>query len=183
MSGKILTLFGGLESAILRLVAAASLSYAWSMRYIPTHCEACSRTALVGSDTIVSGFASCAQCGARARALPGESYAPEDLSLFEELRGVLEQAKLSPTSASALRGELGSRSALDPGRGIKRLSQVVPALGLLELVVPGRPAAMRKAEGMLATLLDGLSRARSRSGTMSAVSNGESDGGGGSATG
>ncbi len=141
------------------------------MRFIPTHCEACSRTALIRADAIVNGCVSCSECGGRTRTLPGESYAEEDVALFEELRTVLEQAKISPQGAAALRGELSGRTSLEAGRGLKRLAQVVPALGLIELIVPGRPAALRKAEGMLATLLDGLARARSRSGTMSAVSN------------
>jgi len=146
------------------------------MRFIPTQCEACSRTALVRQDAIVNGSASCGDCGGRARTVPGESYAAEDVSLFEELRSVLEQANISPSNAAALRGELGGRTSHDAGRGLKRLAQVVPALGLLELIVPGRPATLRKAEGMLATLLDGLSRTRTRSGTMSAVSGGAADG-------
>jgi len=146
------------------------------MRFIPTHCEACSRTALARQDSIVNGSAPCPDCGARARTLPGESYAAEDVSLFEELRSVLAQAQISPTNAAALRAELAGRTSLDAGRGMRRLSHLVPALGLLELIVPGRPATLRKAEGMLATLLDGLARARTRSGTMSAVSDDSSDG-------
>ena len=128
------------------------------------------RTALVRQDAIVNGQARCEKCGGRALTLPGESYAAEDVALFEELRSLLMQANVSPTNAAALRGELAGRTAAEPGRGLKRLTQLVPALGLLELIVPGRPAVLRKAEGMLATLLDGLARTRTRSGTMSAVS-------------
>jgi hypothetical protein len=111
--------------------------------------------------------------------LPGESYAAEDVALFEELRSVLTQANISPPNAAALRGELAGRTSAEPGRGLKRLAQLVPALGLLELIVPGRPSALRKAEGMLATLLDGVARSRTRSGTMSAVSNGGQERGNG----
>jgi hypothetical protein len=149
------------------------------MRFIPTHCEACTRTALVRDDAFINGQAACAQCGHRTLPLPGESYAAEDIALFEELRSVLEQANISPAKADALRGELGGRTLGEPGRGLKRLTQLVPALGLLELVVPGRLGAQRKAEGMLATLLDGLARGRTRSGTMSAVSGSDPERGNG----
>lgn len=149
------------------------------MRFIPTHCEACTRTALVRQDAILNGQAVCAQCGNRTLPLPGESYAAEDVALFEELRSMLEQTKISAPNAAALRGELAARASIEPGRGLKRLIQLVPALGLLELIVPARPVALRKAEGMLATLLDGLARARTRSGTMSAVSGDEHERGNG----
>jgi hypothetical protein len=140
------------------------------MRLIPTHCNACARTALVPGDAIVNGHASCSSCGGRARTLPGESYATEDAPLFEELRTAIEHAAISPANAAVLAVELTVRNNSEPGRGLKRLIQLVPALGMLELVVPGRSAsAVRKAEGMLAALLDGLSSSRARSGTMAAV--------------
>ena len=118
----------------------------------------------------MNGHAHCSACGGRARTLPGESYAAEDASLFDELRTALQHAAISPANAALLAAELDVRNSSEPGRALKRLTQVVPALGLLEVVVPGRPAALRKAEGMLATLLDGLSSGRTRSGTMAAVS-------------
>jgi hypothetical protein len=139
------------------------------MRLIPTHCDACSRTALVGDSAIANGHALCVDCGARARTLPGESYGPEDVALFEELRTALAHAKITPANAALLATELEARARSEPGRGFKRLLQLVPALGLLEVVVPTRPATLRKAEGMLAALLTGLSSVRTRSGTMAAV--------------
>jgi hypothetical protein len=139
------------------------------MRLIPTHCDTCSRTELIAGEAIVNGHASCSACGGRARTLPGESYAAEDAALFEELRAALEQAAISPTNAAILAVELEARNNSQAGRGLKRLAQLIPALGVLELVVPGKPATIRKAEGMLATLLDGLSSRRTRSGTMAAV--------------
>jgi hypothetical protein len=42
----------------------------------------------------------------------------------------------------------------------------VPALGILELIVLNQPGALRKAEGMLAVLLDALARGRRNSGFM-----------------
>jgi hypothetical protein len=126
---------------------------------------------LVPGDAIVNGHVNCSSCGARARTLPGESYTAEDASLFEELRSALEHAAISPANAAILAVELTVRNNSEPGRALKRLIQLVPALGLLELVVPGRSAiTVRKAEGMLAALLDGLSSSRTRSGTMAAVS-------------
>ena len=139
------------------------------MRFIPTHCEACTRTTLVRQDAIIDGEAACTRCGGRTLPMPGESYIAEDVALFEELQSVLAQANISPGNAAVLCGELAGRTAAEPGRGLKRLTRRIPALGLLDLIVPARPAALRKAEGMLATLLDGLARGRTRSGTMSAV--------------
>jgi hypothetical protein len=139
------------------------------MRLIPTHCERCSRSALIGADAIVNGETTCADCGGRARSLPGESYADEDVALFKELDAALRDAGISASNAAQLAAELEVRSFGVPGRGLKRLAQVLPSLGILELIVTNQPAIMRKAEGMLATLFDAISSDHRPSGMIPAV--------------
>jgi hypothetical protein len=139
------------------------------MRLIPTHCQTCSRTALAEASSITEGMAVCAECGGPARSLPGESYNAGDETLFNELGATLREAGISPVNACQLSGELEIRKYGQPGRALKRLVQILPSLGLLELIVANRPAAMRKAEGMLATLLEAIAAGRSQSGIMPAV--------------
>ena len=139
------------------------------MRLIPTHCEGCSRCSLVEANAITNGVANCLECGGHARSLPGESYAPEDKTLFSELGATLREAGVSPLNASQLAVELEVRNYGAPGRGLRRLVQVLPSLGILELIVANQPGPMRKAEGMLATLLDALANSRPKSGTMPVV--------------
>src|SRR3954466_10999569 len=110
------------------------------MRLIPTHCEACMRSALVSDSALINGAVTCAECGARARALPGESYAEGDAVLFNDLVAMLREASITPANAAQLAAELESRSYDDPGRGLRRLAQVLPSLGILELIVAHRPA-------------------------------------------
>jgi hypothetical protein len=138
------------------------------MRFIPTHCEVCSLAALVPASSINHGVARCSACGAPARPLPGESYAAEDATLFNELAAALREAALTPLSAAQLSIELEGRDLIAPGRGLRRLAQVLPSLEVLELVVPDRPGPLRKAEGMLAALLDVIARGRAQSGMVPA---------------
>jgi len=98
--------------------------------------------------------------------LPGESYGAEDDTLFRELGAALQEAAITPQGASALATQLESRHYEAPGRALRRLAQSVPALGILELIVLNQPGALRKAEGMLAVLLDALARGRRNSGFM-----------------
>jgi len=139
------------------------------MRLIPVHCDSCVRSALVSESATVDGQATCSACGGRARALPGESYAQDDTLLFDDLVAMLRDAGITPLNAGQLAVELEGRSYTDPGRGLRRLAQVLPSLGILELIVARNPASMRKAEGMLALLLNALANGRSHSGFMAAV--------------
>jgi hypothetical protein len=132
------------------------------MRLIPTYCESCRRSALVGSDAIASGVAVCPDCGASSRTLPGESYAPEDAKLYKRLETALRDAELSPLNAAQLAVELEGRSRA-PGQGLKRIAQLLPSLSILELIVSNEPVMMRRAEGMLATLLDATASSRTSS--------------------
>ncbi|HXK17869.1 MAG TPA: hypothetical protein VNG33_08705 [Polyangiaceae bacterium] len=139
------------------------------MRLIPIHCDSCLRSALVNQDAVTDGLAACADCGGRARVLPGESYAQEDATLFDDLVAMLRDAGITPLNAAQLAGELQERSYTDPGRGLRRLGQLLPSLGIWELIVASNPASLRKAEGMLALVLNALANGRSRSGFIAAV--------------
>jgi hypothetical protein len=139
------------------------------MRLIPIHCESCVRTSLVSDSALANGTVACAECGGRARALPGESYAEADAALFNELVAMLREAGITPVNAAQLVVELEARSHDDPGRGLRRLAQVLPSLGILELIVAHNPTSMRKAEGMLALLLDALANGRRQSGFLPAA--------------
>jgi hypothetical protein len=127
------------------------------------------RAALVSENAIANGVIACSQCGARARALPGESYAEADATLFNDLVAMLQEAGITPANAAQLAVELDGRSYDDPGRGLRRLAQVLPSLGILELIVAHRPSSMRKAESILAMLLNALARGRSQSGFLPTV--------------
>ena len=139
-----------------RIVRPLAQPYSCGMRLIPTHCQSCYRAALVPASAIDSnGESSCRQCGTKTRVLPGQSYAPEDAQLFDSLQAVLHEAQLTPLNASQLHGELEGRVG-QPGLALERLIRALPSLATLELVVSNEPSALRKAEGMLVTLLDAL---------------------------
>jgi hypothetical protein len=99
-------------------------------------------------------MAKCAECGGTMRALPGETYGEEDIPLFDDLRAALDEVGLTPQHAAGLMAQLEIRRTQPPGHGLRQLAQVLPSLGILELIVANRTATLRKAESMLATLLD-----------------------------
>lgn len=138
------------------------------MRLIPTYCETCERCALLSAEAFVDSGALCPTCAGLARPLPGESYGTQDAALFKDLESSLREAQLTPTSAAQLATELDGRSA-HPGRGLKRIAKLLPSLSILELIVGNDPATIRKAEGMLVTLLDANAARRSHSGEMLAL--------------
>jgi len=119
---------------------------------------------------MTSGAIACPDCGGVAHALPGESYAEGDVSLFDDLVAMLRESDITPSNAALLAQELEGRSYTDPGRSLRRLEQLLPSLGILELLVAHRPASMRKAEGILSLLLHALADGRSQSGFMPAAS-------------
>lgn len=137
------------------------------MWFIPTYCDTCARVALLASDAIIGGMSRCDECGAPSRSLPGESYVEDDITLFDDLRSALNEAGVTQINAGGLLAQLEIRTPERPGRGLRRLAQVVPSLGILELIVVNQPGALRKAEGMLATLLGALSSGRRVSGMIS----------------
>lgn len=96
--------------------------------------------------------------------LPGESYGPQDQPLFAELEATVAEAGLTPLRAIQLAVALDSRNTV-PGTGLKQLAQLLPSSSILELIVMNEPLAMRKAEGMLVTLLEASAAGRSKSDT------------------
>jgi hypothetical protein len=137
------------------------------MWFIPTYCDSCARVALVASEAIVGGMARCDECGGRSRSLPGESYVEGDIALFNDLRAALSEAGVTQANAAGLAAQLQVRNTEQPGVGLRRLAHLVPALGILELIVVNQPGALRKAEGMLATLLGAVASGRRPSGWIS----------------
>jgi len=139
-----------------------------AMRVLPTHCDSCARSALVPEANILDGSATCPECGGPTRTLPGEAYAPEDAALFEQLESALRDSGVGALDASHLAAQLDLRDRALPGSGLARLIAEHSSLALLEVVVPREPAALRKAEGMLAALLKAHASHRSRSGFVTA---------------
>jgi hypothetical protein len=135
------------------------------MRLIPIHCEACARAALVDGRAIRQGVAVCGECGGTSHTLPGESYGLQDAALFDDLAAALRDAQPTPLNAVQLQSELAARNTA-PGRGLKRIAKLLPSLAILELIVSNDPLVMRKAEGMLATLLEAIAASRSSSGVI-----------------
>jgi len=118
--------------------------------------------ALVDAELVEEGYGRCARCGGTARVLPGESYGAQDQPLFAELEATVAEAALTPLRAIQLAVALDNRNTL-PGTGLKQLAQLLPSSSILELIVMNEPSAMRKAEGMLATLLEAIAAGRSKS--------------------
>jgi hypothetical protein len=119
---------------------------------------------LVAESAILSGSATCSECGGPTRTLPGEAYAPEDAALFEPLESALRDSGIGALDAAQLAAHLDLRDRTLPGSGLARLIAEHSSLALLEVVVPREPALLRKAEGMLAVLLKAHASHRSRSG-------------------
>ncbi len=126
------------------------------------------RAALVEAELVDEGQARCEGCGATARVLPGESYADRDQPLFNDLELTLREAGLTPLNAIQLAVSLDNRN-VQPGLGLKRIAQLLPSASILELLTANEPAAMRKAEGILVTLLEAIATGRSKSGMIAAI--------------
>jgi hypothetical protein len=136
------------------------------MRLIPTHCKACGRFLLMKQSELQFGETICAQCGARAFALPGESYAESDRSLFDGFADTLREAGIDAAKATQLLRELeGGRKGRSSG-GILELAQVQPSLGNLEVIALQHPR--RKADGVLLLLLSAIANRRTQSGFLRA---------------
>lgn len=128
------------------------------MRFIPTHCDRCGRSNLTPERAFDTGVATCVTCVERMHTLPGESYASYDVPLFQQLESAIRQANLGPETVRFLRTELLGRGRGAPGQALRSVIGSVPALAIFEIIVGSDPAALRKAEGILLILLDGLSR-------------------------
>jgi hypothetical protein len=126
------------------------------MRLVPCHCHACKSYWLQAhADIDQDGNTACG-CGGAARALPGESYSPADESLFDAIINSLRTAQVTAMQAVLLTIELERCEDVTPAGKLARLSQLVPAFSIIELIATTDPARSRKAVGMFALLLDAI---------------------------
>lgn len=137
------------------------------MRLVPIQCPECTRAALATADAAAGVIGPCFACGRPVRVLQGQSYGLSDASLFKDLEMTLHEARVSPDNAAWLRAEMTRVSG--SGRGLRRLLQLLPALAVVELIVGEEAFMLRKAEAMLAVLLDAIATSRSQSGFIAAV--------------
>jgi hypothetical protein len=130
------------------------------MAHLPTYCDACGRAALVPVSELEEGLV-CVECGAGPRVIPGSSYGDEDVALFAELASALKEAGITAWQAQLLAARAATTPHPPAGYLLRQLAETLPSLSVLEV---GRGAqAMRKADGMLATLLRGFSSGRTQS--------------------
>jgi hypothetical protein len=137
------------------------------MQFIPTYCDTCERLELTAAASIINGEARCSECNAPSRSRPGQSYVEEDVGLFNDLRAALLEAGITQQNAASLVNQL-EYGGEHRERGLRRLAHLVPALGILELIVDNHPGTLRKAEGMLAIQLEALAAGRRQSTIMPA---------------
>ena len=132
------------------------------MRYVPARCDACGTLSLVLEQDCLSGEALCPECArARASVLPGCAYADSDLSLFSELRGLLQQAELSAVEAGELVLIIDSLTGgRDDERALANLVEHVPALNPALAIVRAHTDKLRQAFTLLATLIQDRAFAR-----------------------
>lgn len=158
------------------LVPLLASPYVPSMRLIPTHCDGCGRATLTPTSALEAGAASCSECGAQARSVPGSSYGPDDAELYDKLAQGMRDAGVTAARAASLSAELNAAPSSDaPGQGLRRMLASLPALEALELSVDAEPQVLRKLEGMLTTLLAGIGSGRRLSDMVpAAVQQGES---------
>jgi len=82
--------------------------------------------------------------------------------MFDDLRAALQEAGITQQNAASIINQL-EYGGEHRERGLRRLAHVVPALGILELIVDNNPVTLRKAEGMLTLLLETLVAGRRQS--------------------
>ena len=138
------------------------------MGLIPIYCDACERSRLVDESSISSGVVSCRDCGGAARSVPGSRYGQDDLKLYDQLAALLREAGISVANAAQLQGRLVG-TADEPGARLLKLADTLPTLAGLAAIARREPHEVRKAEGMLGTLLDAIASQRRRSGLLPAV--------------
>lgn len=135
------------------------------MSYVPTLCLQCRRVHLMSVAAAQSGDRACASCGARARIVPGCSFADAERETFEELSAIVAEGSVSALEArahaTALERALGSGSY---GAALEKLSERLPGL-LPSQVAAGRNAsALRGMVMKLKTVLEALATAAHESG-------------------
>lgn len=131
------------------------------MHYVPARCDACCIVSLVLERDCRNGEAACPECRAEASVLPGCAYAESDLALFCELRGLLQQAELSPVEAGELVLILDSLTgSRDDRRALANLVEHVPALAPALDIVTSHTEKQRQAFTLLSTLIQERAFAR-----------------------
>lgn len=141
------------------------------MRFIPTCCDVCSISTLTAETSIRAGRSECAECGGSARTIPGSSYAGEDRALYDLLADALSYAELAPLNAIQLLAQIDAETLqISPGRTLSLISRSLPSLSYLEARLGEEGFEVRKAEGMLVTLLVAQATARRESGLLPVVS-------------
>jgi hypothetical protein len=141
------------------------------MRFIPTCCDVCSISTLTAETSIRAGRSECAECGGSARTIPGSSYAGADRALYDLLADALSYAELAPLNAIQLLSQIDAETLqMSPGRTLSLISRSLPSLSYLEARLGEEDFEVRKAEGMLVTLLVAQATARRQSGLLPVVS-------------
>jgi hypothetical protein len=133
------------------------------MRCIPIYCDICRYSTLADDTAIVGGAAACPECGASARSVPGASYDERDRKLYAEIVSALLEAGVTPLHAGQLLSDVPLRSVGAGGQTLRRITTLLPSLTSLEVLVDREPSALRKAEGMVVTLLGAIASSRSQS--------------------
>jgi len=134
------------------------------MAFIPTYCDECSRSALVHADFIRDSLAVCVSCRSPARVVPGASFRRDDVESYQALADAIRDAGIGPLNADELTEEIVLAGYSVPGPMLRHLARAVPFLAFLELTANAGPHAVRKAEGMLKTILRGIATGRRQSG-------------------
>lgn len=141
------------------------------MRFIPTCCDVCSISTLTAETRIRAGRSECAECGGSARTIPGSSYASTDRALYDLLADALSYAELAPLNAIQMLAQIDAETLqISPGRTLSLISRSLPSLSYLEARLGEEGFEVRKAEGMLVTLLVAQATARRQTGLLPVVS-------------
>lgn len=134
------------------------------MALLLTACPECRRPALVDERNLVP-TASCPACGADTRVVPGCSFGPADLALFDELRQALAEARLAPAEAQKVARELAAAlQGGSHGSAFERLGDRLPSLLLIQAAAGSNRAAQRQVMMLLRALLDAGSTRRESTG-------------------
>lgn len=101
--------------------------------------------------------------------MPGCSFAPTDIALFDELRQALAEARLAPREAQKVAQELAAAlQAGSPGSVFEGLSDRAPSLLLVQAAAGRNPAAQRRVMMLLRALLEAGPTRREPTGDVNA---------------
>jgi hypothetical protein len=131
------------------------------MSYVPVRCDACGVVSLTSERACWYGETVCPDCGAQARVLPGCSYSETDLTLFADLRSLLQQAELSATDTAELALVMEQfRFCEDHRQAFANLVEHLPSLAPALTILMSDPTRIRAALTMLSTLVRYRAHAR-----------------------